>query len=80
MEINLNKKKYGKNNSPGPSTYEIRAPYLKTSATQKTLETKFAKSERITFSIEAARSKKINPGVGKYDPKDEIVYKPMRKF
>jgi len=81
MERNLEKKKYAKNNDPGPTTYETRASYFKmSSTTKKVLETKFSKDKRTTFSEEVAKSKKNNPAVGKYDPKEAIVYRPMRKF
>lgn len=80
MEKNLKDKKYKKNNEPGPNTYETRAPFFKSSATVKSLETKFTKSERTTFSVEVARSKKYLPAVGKYDPNEKVAYKPMRKF
>lgn len=80
MEKNLKDKKYKKNNIPGPHTYETRAPYFKTSASLKSLETKFSKSARTTFSVEMARSKKYLPAVGKYNPSEKAAYKPMRKF
>jgi len=81
MERRLKVRKYSKNNDPGPTTYETRASYFKmSSTTKKTLETKFSKAERMTFTLEEAKSKKNNPAVGKYDPKEATVYRPMRKF
>lgn len=80
MEKELANRKYRKNNVPGPNSYDNRATYYKSSTTLKTIETKFTKSERRTFSVEYANSKKSIPAVGTYKPNENFAYKPMRKY
>lgn len=87
-ELRVEARRYRKNSLPGPATYANTTMELK-SAQKKTLNWKFQKSARITFTESVAKRNEKSPPPNKYQITDSIekraispsvVFKPMRKY
>lgn len=80
MQVALQKRKYAKNNNPGPATYNNSASFYKTSGSPSSLKAQFSKLKRDCFVDTIKAKKKYLPAPCAYNPSDKTISRPMRKY